>query len=215
MAIDTADILSGLSTDWSSSNPVLEPGTLAIESDTGKMKVGNGSKWNDSSYTSAASAASYLGYNTPGASFDNMVLQRVYLKKVTLPAARTIVGIGASLKNAGSDQVGDFSVGVLLDNAGNPGLVRAYSSYRVQSLLLPTANGQRWVDSPIAFNNDTGANLDVWLGVFAESDLKLALAYDGSGTDKYYTAGGGWIADGGFTANTTTTNKYSIRALVV
>lgn len=43
----------GLASEWTSSNPILAEGELALETDTGKFKAGNGTQhWNDLSYSS-------------------------------------------------------------------------------------------------------------------------------------------------------------------
>jgi hypothetical protein len=45
-----ADIHTRLASEWASINPHLSQNDLHIESDTGKMKVGGGLRWQDTQY---------------------------------------------------------------------------------------------------------------------------------------------------------------------
>jgi len=54
----------GLAADWTSANPTLMEGELAIETDTARYKIGNGSTaWNSLSYSSLPSGSITSGDN--------------------------------------------------------------------------------------------------------------------------------------------------------
>jgi hypothetical protein len=54
---------------------------------------------------------------------------------------------------------------------------------------------------------------DYWIAVAPlDTTTILQIAYDGSGSDRYYTSGGTWFSDWGYYTPTTSGNKYSIRA---
>ena len=47
----TIKLRRGTATNWSTNNPTLAAGEVGIETDTGKLKIGNGStSWNSLSY---------------------------------------------------------------------------------------------------------------------------------------------------------------------
>ena len=57
----------GTAASWTSTNPTLAAGEIGFESDTGKIKIGNGSTaWNALAYTASSTAVTYL-YNATAA----------------------------------------------------------------------------------------------------------------------------------------------------
>lgn len=177
---------------------------------------------------SATLTHSYVGYNTAGGSTLTMTQYRVYMKSVSLSAGQTILSIDAYLKCQASDHVGALAVAVFSDNAGSPLRLLKFTPIRfpggvtglngISDVLLESAVNTpfaRWVGMPINYYNDSGATQAVWIAVMDSSNFPNVIAYDGSGTDAYYTSGGAWWADAGFYTVTVGTNKYSIRADVV
>lgn len=56
----------GTAASWTSTNPTLAAGEIGFESDTGKIKIGNGSTaWNALAYTASSTAVTYL-FNATG-----------------------------------------------------------------------------------------------------------------------------------------------------
>lgn len=161
---------------------------------------------------------SYYGYNAAGGSTENMTQYRAYTKKITVSSAGLLVSIGAYIqeRDAG-DHLGDLSVALLDDNAGTPGKVLAASNLQAITLLLAGSAGvqgsARWVHRPVVYPVSAA---DYWISVMEPSASSgHRIYYDGSGSDRYYTSAGAWWADWGFYSPTTSSNKYSIRAIVV
>ena len=172
-------------------------------------------------YTPAAGGLTqaYVGYDTAGGSWEAMTSYRTRAKKITLANDCLVTDIEAYVRNSAAgadDQVEGMSVAIYSDVAGTPGLVIAYNSNPTTSLLMDSAPGAtgddvaRWLGVPIGKWLPAG---DYWLAVAGLDALTIMqIAYDGSGTDRYYTATSPWFADWGYYAPSTTTNKYSIRA---
>lgn len=156
----------------------------------------------------------YLGYNTAGGSLEAMVQYRMYCKKVTLSADGLLASIGAYVEDDGATHVASLAVALFDDNSNAPGKVIGYAGISADVTFIPlTTYGQRWVDMPMGKWLTAG---DYWVGVFGVSNsTALRLAYDGSGSDQYFTAGGAWVADATFHTITTGSRKYSIRASVI
>ncbi len=159
---------------------------------------------------------SYLGYNTAGGSNETMTAKRVYAKKITVAAAGIITAIYAYVKDDGADHVSSLSAALYADVAGTPGKLLSYVKNPIQSLLPETATSTTaygWVAIPCGVYVTAA---DYWIAVvdFATSN-PLVIAYDGSGSDRYYTSGGEWFTDWGFYSPTTSSNKYSIRASII
>lgn len=166
----------------------------------------------------------YVGYNTVGGSWETMTTKRVLATKVTIGTACLITSIGAYLRNNSSgadDQVESMNTALYTDNAGTPQYLIHYNTNLTAAtdgptMLLDSASGAtgdgtaRWVE------NSCGvwvAAADYWIAVAPlDTATILQIAYDGSGSDRYYTSGGSWFTDWGFYTPTTTANKYSIRA---
>jgi hypothetical protein len=160
----------------------------------------------------------YAGYNTAGGSWENMTARRVYMKKITIATACLLSDIEAYLDNgAASDNVDSLAAALFSDNAGTPRDLLAYAPAVGTGLLLDSASGAggntnaRWFGRAIGYWV-TAADYWIAVGAIESSVTGLRIAYDGSGSDRYYTAGGDWMTDAGFTTITTGSNKYSIRA---
>jgi hypothetical protein len=162
----------------------------------------------------------YAGYNTVGASWENMATNKVYATKVTLANACLLTGIEAYVQavNGLTETVQTLGVAVYTDSSGTPGIIVAYSGNPTQSVILDAVSGTgsgasvgRWLGVPVGSWLTAG---DYWLAVQGTNigSTNLQLAFDGSGSDRTYTPGGLWFSDWGFYSPTTTANKYSIRA---
>lgn len=165
----------------------------------------------------------YVGYNTIGASWEQMTTYRVLAKKVTLANACLLTSVSAYLRNSASgsdDIVHAVAFGLYTDNAGTPQYLIGTSrdgSNGTPTILFDSASGSTGDDTGRWFHGGFGAWLasgDYWITVQMNhaSTPNMAIAYDGSGSDRYYTSGGDWMSDWGFYTPTTGTNKYSIRA---
>lgn len=166
-------------------------------------------------------SASVLGYNAVGATSETATVYRWYCKQVTPAASGLLQSIGVYFTQA-ADALGSVAVAVFADNAGAVGDVLASSSVGVAKgpsnapFLLEhnsTTWTARWLHLPCVYAL-TGSTA-YWIGVMAAWDTagtQPTFKYDGSGTDRYFTAGGYRVQDGAVSAQTATTNKYSIRA---
>jgi hypothetical protein len=155
------------------------------------------------------------GYNTIGASTENLTVNRVIAKQVTLANNAALYSIDAYL-NQDSDNVHGLGVAVYSDVAGDPGRVIAVAPQSVNGYFFhltaaPAGDyAARWVSFPIGCYLAAG---NYWIAIMNTSaGGNLILAYDGSGADRYYGAGGLWFTDWGYYSPTTSGNKYSIRA---
>lgn len=80
-------IRRGLSSDWTSADPVLAEGELAVETDTLKFKVGNGfTNWNILPYASGATGSQ--GPTGPTGSVGKYGLNPVFSRQGTLVATQ-------------------------------------------------------------------------------------------------------------------------------
>ena len=150
-----------------------------------------------------------------------MTQYRVYLKQVTLATDGLLTSVAAYVKNRNgvTETVGSLNAAVYDDSGGNPRYLISYLMQSTGSALLDAvqatgsgAETYRWLEVPIATWLAAG---DYWIGVTTAAGT-FDIAYDGSGSDRYYTAGGRWYTDAGWYAITSNaTNKYSIRASVV
>ncbi len=157
----------------------------------------------------------YVGYNTVGVSTEVFTSKRVYMKKVTIGTACLITDIEAYVDTT-TDKVDNFIAVLFADNAGSPKEILAFNGgVTVASAILPThqigAGAARWMGQAMGY---WAVAADYWIAVGSGSDADIGMRIykDGSGTDRYYTAGGVWITDAGYSAVTTSTDKYSIRA---
>lgn len=167
---------------------------------------------------------SYIGYNTVGGTVEDAVANRNLCKSVTLASAGFIASIGAYIQmDTGPDSFG-FMVGVWDDATATVGKLLAYGApYGAGSGGSPgaaaviAATSPRWVHVPLGFYATAGT---YWIGIMTHAcgfgANRLNLYYDGSGSDRRFDSGAGYLYDGGGTGGQTdTTRKYSIRASVL
>jgi hypothetical protein len=156
----------------------------------------------------------YVGYNTIGASWETLTARRVYLKQITLASDTQLMSIDMYLRPS-TDNLTGLRVMVLTDNAGAPDVLIAQGSgtrdgdiYLSNSASMPGAG--RWLSIPLGVYLPAGT---YWIA-FVSSNAFLDVAYDGSGSDQYFTPSG-YYATGAYPsawAITTGARKYSIRA---
>lgn len=159
---------------------------------------------------------SYLGYNTIGGTWTTIVSTRHYCKKITLAAQATILSVDIYLRPSTDNTSGALAT-VMLDNAGEPGVLVGFSEittallYLSNSASMPGAG--RWVSFPIGITLPAG---DYWIA-FAGVGALWDIANDGSGADHYFTPGTLYVTGAYPSAWTITTGsvKYSIRANVI
>lgn len=66
-AVDTAQLKNGTAAAWTSKNPVLAKGEIGLETDTKKIKIGNGvTAWASLAYITAGNVANGLNISEPG-----------------------------------------------------------------------------------------------------------------------------------------------------
>jgi len=160
---------------------------------------------------------SYAGYDAIGASYEAMTQYKMYAKKITVTSDCLISSISAYVRGIEADQIASLACAVFSDISGTPGLLLHVSPGRDQSLLLDTTSGAgginaRWLNMAVGLWVTAG---DYWIGIQHQGVAKIEVAYDGSGSDRTYTAGGAWLSDWGWYSPTTTSNKYSIRANLI
>ena len=160
---------------------------------------------------------SFLGYNTIGASWVSMTAQRVYMKPFTLSEAAIVLAIQAHIRLNSGSQADEFWTALYTDSGGDPALLISQTSPVVNSYILDSINGTggesvgRWLSGSHNYPLPAG---DYWAAVRGPGTTQ-DLAYDGSGSDRYYTSGGAFFTDYGFYSPTTTTDKFSIRVPVL
>lgn len=163
---------------------------------------------------------SRLGKTAVGGTWETLTTHRYYMKKITLAGAGVLTSVEAYIQLSNEAQVRQLGFALWADNAGSPRELLAYSDNRTTSILLDAVNGAgginaRWYSG--AFGRYLGAG-SYWIGcgsIDTASGGHFQLAYDGSGSDRYYTSGSAWISDSGFYAVTTGTRDYSICATVI
>lgn len=162
--------------------------------------------WTETTASGGGATHSYLGYNTVGASFENVTVNRQYMKKITVASAGTLLSVDVHIKATVTDPTA--LIGIVLDDASAlPTLMRG-QSYTHQ-IGLKGGNAARWFSLPIGAYLTAG---DYWIGVTVTlvGASVLQLAYDTGGSDRYSTVGP-YGLDGDYGATTDSTLKYSIR----
>lgn len=159
---------------------------------------------------------SFIGYNTAGGSFETLTAKRAFFKSVTLAATSTFQSIDVYMRPS-TDNVGGISIMICADNSTAPGVLLAGNSsaangfYLSNSASMPGA--ARWVSIPIGATLAAGT---YWIGFMSDQTV-YDVAYDGSGSDQYFTASL-FLVTGAYPtawAITTGTRKYSIRASIL
>jgi len=135
------------------------------------------------------------------------------LKKLTAPGAGALASIAAHCRYTSDAVSSHINVGLYADNAGAPSTLLA-DVRSAEAFPKPsnTVSAGRWFTVPI--NYPMAAATDYWIGVMFPT-VSWDIAEDASGTDRLYTASSGndWATDAGYTAVTTGTIDYSIKAL--
>ena len=154
----------------------------------------------------------YVGYNTVGATDETFTTNRHYMKKITLAAAGTLVGIEAHIKTTSDAAAMEMRFMLFEDNAGTPRYL-LHTTHAGPLFLKPSSGVEafRWFGVGLSRYLAAG---DYWIG-FVPSQNTGVIKKDGSGSDRYFTAGGNWSIDAGYNAITTTTDRYSIRASIL
>lgn len=155
----------------------------------------------------------YVGYNTAGGSDENVTNLRVYAKKVTLASDGLLSSVEAYMSS--DDNVNTLRAAVFADSGGTPTTLIAVNTTQTQKhhFYNGTAPVKRWIALAVGKWLTAG---DYWIAIqTVKGGGTWNLAYDATGSDRYYGAGGDWISDWGRYAATTTGNSYSIRASVI
>lgn len=159
-----------------------------------------------------------LGTTSAGASFATG--RGLYVKKITVPQAGTILSVAAFVKGNGTNYEGMFGA-VYTDSGGAPinilalsgPMVTATASAALAHAIINTT--VREFTMPVCV---PVAAADYWIGIaFQNNDgSSLSLAYNSaSGSDKTQLAGGDSIKDSSVAAFSNTTNDYCIYANVL
>lgn len=150
-----------------------------------------------------------IGTTTVGANTEDMVRNRVMLKKITPTRAGIILGVTAMIAG-NSNNVYGYMATIYTDNADVPGNVIAYMAFdsSVDSYLTTTL---RWLTIPLIAT--VAANTSYWIG-FGRKDgnnaVSAPIAYATSGSDRTITSSGDWITDGALITSVATTRDYSL-----
>lgn len=159
----------------------------------------------------------YLGHTgAVGATTETGVANRHYLKKITPANDCDVLSLQVHVKGDGSSLVTGVAGMLYEDNAGDPRTLLAVSIWHDTSLIFQnSAIGQdRWLALPL--NYALTASTSYWIGVFAhDADIRFTKTTS-TGSDRYFTEAGNWIAEAGRNgAVTTTTDDYDIRVRVI
>lgn len=199
------------------SSPASGYGYLYAKTDGLYYKGDNGTEIGPLAAGGGSITQAYVGRNSVGASLEVMTSRRVYAKKVTIANACWITSIDANI-DWSNEYVNSFNAALFSDSAGTPDLLLSYNYNQNTSLVLDGVAGggggtARWFQLPMMAYVTAG---DYWIAVSCNqgggTGMSARLAYDATGSDRYYTSGGDWITDWGFYTPTTSGNNYSIRA---
>lgn len=155
---------------------------------------------------------SYVGYNTVGTTDETVTANRVYMKKITLATAGILIGMEAHVKTTDDGVQTRLRFALFEDNAGTPRYL--LDVVECAPVFLKPSNGVqafRWYGGHISRYLAAG---DYWIAATSPGGITV-IKKDSSGSDRYYTAGGDWLTDAGYSAITTTTDRYSIRASIL
>jgi hypothetical protein len=184
----------GTAASWTSTNPTLAAGEIGFESDTGKIKIGNGSTaWNALAYTASSTAVTYL-YNATaaqttfsGADANGLTLAyTVGAEQVYLNGALQVRGSdytatnGTSIVLASGALVNDV-LNVIAYSAMS--VADTYTQAQANALFIPDAIVDAKGDLIAATASDTVARLAVG------SNGDTLVADSSTSTGLRYTAG--------------------------
>lgn len=165
----TIQLKRGISTDWTTNNPVLAAGEVGIETDTNKIKIGNGS-------TAWTSLEYFSGNSGSGVSDYDLLSNQPQINSVTLTGNKTLANLGimsdANFLPDGytitlkADGTGDFATiqdAINFLNGkwsnGTVSIELAAGTYNITShLLIGNTNGT--LPNNIACLRITGADVD-------------------------------------------------------
>lgn len=159
-------------------------------------------------------ARSFVGTSTVGASGLALASNKMYVKKVTVPANTLIAAVEARL-NTTDNQVVQVRGLLYADNAGVPGPLLSCIESAVDAVEF---NGvDRWLSFPVAYY--TAAGGDFWIGVHAPDPHNLEIAHETSGgDDQQINSGSNWTIEVGASGASITdpgSHLYSLRASLV
>ena len=133
-------IRRGTASQWTSTNPVLAAGELGLETDTGKVKAGNGSSnWNSLSYVGAGVTAGtgLSGGGTSGTvtlSIDtNTTVDKTTAQTLT---NKTISGSSNTLSNIGNSSLTNSAITINGTSVSLGGSITIEASSFVPSFML-------------------------------------------------------------------------------
>ncbi len=168
-------------------------------------------------------AKSQIGYATIGGTTETATGFRVIAKKITPASTGTLIAIAFYLKYQADTSL-YYQVSVFDDNSSAIGKVLAFNSAGSR----PSAGGAggqggldlhqgtevaRWLTIPLCC--ELTASTDYWIGFQMAVEVSLGgtaplIYYDGSGTDRRYTAGSFLTLDGQNATQATDSRKYSL-----
>jgi hypothetical protein len=207
--LTTVEEVDGSPTDSAVTKLVFPNGTLGITAHVATYTPSGGG---------GGLAQSYVGYNTIGGSNESMAVKS-YGKSVTLAATSVIVGIEIYLDVTSDQVIAVPAASIWDDNSGAIGTligVGAVDPSDNQMILSGTGSSfpARWL--ALATPSKTLAAGTYWFGFQWLSDASPArIYYDGSGSDRTFSSGNLWVADGQRYTQTDSTKKYSIRVSIL
>ncbi len=151
-------------------------------------------------------AHSYLGTNSIGGNTEAITAFRAYIKKITPGADGMLCGVSFYLDtpaNGGTPRIQGL---VMSDVAGTPTVGLAIGAGG--TFVSKSGTGARWINVPLSMYLTNGTAY--WIGVQIEANFGN-MVYATSGSDDNVNYGGMFSGDN-FTAASTTTRNYSIRA---
>jgi hypothetical protein len=158
---------------------------------------------------------SYLGYNTAGGTTENIAAGsgKFIFKKVTVASDGLLSAIGMYVKGSAANIQGMFPL-LLEDAAGSPGKMIAHNlpgqSGGISIFNCQLSTVARWVEVPLSVWLPAG---DYWLGMGVWNNITVHK--DGSGSDQTKAPGDSSWFDSYTSSMTTTTDKYSMRGLLL
>jgi len=198
--------------NWTSNNPTLAEGEFAIETDTDKYKIGDGSTaWNSLGYSSLPSnvlpltGGAMTGAITTNSTFDgvDIATRDAVLTSTTTTANAALPKAGGTLSGAivAADQI--ISAPVMKDYAET--VYAGGNSGTSQTLALTNGNVQTWtMNGNCTFTMPSGSTLQ------AGSSLTLLLTQDGTGSRTGTFTGVKWAGGTAPTLTTTATTGIDI-----
>lgn len=107
----------GPASNWTSSNPILLAGEIGFETDTNRIKIGDGTKhWNDLSYTTAIDELLSAGNNDVSSSIS--VENATIIDSVTASEWRSLKYVVTMAKNTGgTNKFASTELTILIDNS--------------------------------------------------------------------------------------------------